>query len=142
MSRQTAGYSILELTVVLAVLAILAAFAAPRYAALRDSVAVRSARTDLVQSILAARQNALATRQNTAAVVDTSSGWVLVRSSGQTLFRHDLTLSYGVRLGSNRDSMVYDARGLGYGATNLSIIVRRGSVVDTIVISRLGRLRW
>ena len=142
MRRADPGYTILEITVVLTVLAILASFAAPQYAALRNSVAVRSATTDLVQSLVAARQSALAARQNTSAVFDTSRAVVVIRSSRQTLFRHNLALTYGVRLGSNRDSMVYDSRGFGYGATNLSLTVSRGSAADTIVISRLGRVRW
>lgn len=142
MVRRAPGHSLMELMVVLAVFAVLAALIAPRYGAFRDSVAVRAATTDLVQSLVLARRSALATRQSTAAVLDTSSGWVVIRSSGQTMTRHDLMTSYGVRLGSNRDSLVYDARGFGYGASNLTITVRRGSAVDSVVISRLGRLRW
>jgi|SRR5579859_5862058 len=136
------GYTVLELTVVLGLLAILASFAAPRYGAWRDATAVRSATADLVQALVLARRTALATRQNAAAVFDTGGGWVIVRASKQSILRHDLTASYGVRLGSNRDSMVYDARGLGYGAANLSLTIKRGASVDTVVISRLGRLRW
>src|SRR5579862_9053618 len=115
------GYSILEVTVVLGLLAILASFAAPRYDAWRDATAVRAATTDLVQSLVLARRTALATRQNTSTVFDTVGGWVVVRASRQSILRHDLTVTYGVQLGSNRDSLVYDGRGLGYGAANLSI---------------------
>jgi hypothetical protein len=37
--------------------------------------------------------------------------------------------------------MSYSATGLGYGAANLSVFVRRNDSVDTVFVSRLGRLR-
>jgi hypothetical protein len=48
---------------------------------------------------------------------------------------------YGVRVTASRDSMAYDARGLGYGAANLSVVVHRGRVAETVYVSRLGRVR-
>lgn len=142
MLRRAQGFTVMELTVVLAVVALLAALTAPHYAALRDSIAVRSATTDLVQSLALARRTALATHQNTSAVFDTAGGRVLIRSAGQALTGHNLTASYGILLGTDRDSLVYDPRGFGYGASNLTLTVRRGNAVDSVVVSRLGRLRW
>jgi hypothetical protein len=46
-----------------------------------------------------------------------------------------------VSLGTTRDSIVFDARGLGYGAANLTLVARRGSAAETLVVSRLGRVR-
>jgi len=37
--------------------------------------------------------------------------------------------------------MAYAASGLGYGASNLRVIVRRGASADTITVSRLGRVK-
>ena len=31
---------------------------------------------------------------------------------------------------------------LGYGAANLTVVARRGRTADSLVVSRLGRLRW
>ena len=53
-----------------------------------------------------------------------------------------LTEVIAAAVATNRDSMVYDARGIGYGASNLSVVIRRGRAVDTVVVSRLGRVRW
>jgi hypothetical protein len=33
-------------------------------------------------------------------------------------------------------------RGLGYGAANLTLVARRGRAAESLVVSRLGRLRW
>ena len=66
----------------------------------------------------------------------------LLLAGGQTLLRRPLRSIYGVVLASNRDSAVYDPRGLGYGVTNLTVVVRRGRLVDTLTMSRLGRVRW
>jgi hypothetical protein len=31
---------------------------------------------------------------------------------------------------------------LGFGVTNLTVTVRRGTFVDTLTMSRLGRTKW
>ena len=49
--------------------------------------------------------------------------------------------SHGVMLSASRDSMAYAPNGLGYGAANLTIILRRGESAETIFVSRLGRVR-
>jgi hypothetical protein len=49
--------------------------------------------------------------------------------------------AHGVRLVATRDSLVYDAHGVGWGAANLSVIVRKRAVAETVFVSRLGRIR-
>jgi len=77
-----------------------------------------------------------------AIVLDTGRASVELRSGGVTIVRRALGASYGVHVGSNRDSAVFDARGLGYGLSNLSVAIQRGHFVDTLTMSRLGRVRW
>jgi hypothetical protein len=38
--------------------------------------------------------------------------------------------------------MAFDARGIGIGVANLSMVVRRGAATDTLFVSRLGRVRF
>jgi prepilin-type N-terminal cleavage/methylation domain-containing protein len=144
-SSNRSAFTLLELTVVLTVLGILMAVAAPSVSRARNAAAVRSASNDLASTIAFARQAALSRRRLVATVFDTAAGVATVRSAGpggsERILRRDLGLAYGIVLRSNRDSAVYDARGLGYGVSNLTITIRRGAAADTLTLSRLGRLR-
>jgi prepilin-type N-terminal cleavage/methylation domain-containing protein len=136
------GFSLLEVILVLSVAGVLLALAVPSFSSLRDAAAVRAATGELGAIFSAARHEAISRRAVVAIVIDTAAGSVGLRSGGRTLRRRTLEAMYGVVLGANRDSAVYDPRGLGYGVTNLSVTVRRGSIVDTLTMSRRGRVRW
>jgi type II secretory pathway pseudopilin PulG len=136
------AFSLLEATVVLTVVAILLAITLPRFAALRDASAVRGAMAELGGQFALARQTAIARRAAASVVFDTAAGNIEVRSGGVRVSRRQLRAVYGIVLNSNRDSAVYDARGLGFGVTNLTATVRRGGFVDTLTMSRLGRTKW
>jgi len=136
------GVTQLELIVVLIVGGLLTALAVPRLVRLRDASSVRAAMTDVGAAFATARQAAVTRRTSVAVVFDTAAGVLRVSSAGETILRRSLRASYSVSIGANRDSAVYDARGLGFGLTNLSLTVRRGTFVDTLTISRLGRTVW
>jgi prepilin-type N-terminal cleavage/methylation domain-containing protein len=136
------GFSLLELTVVCAIIGILLALAAPRFSSARDRSAARSAAADLAATLSTARRSAILRRGLVAVVFDTINGIIQVRAGGQVILRRELRAAYGIVLASNRDSMVYDPRGLGYGLANLTVTVRSGPIVDTLTMSRLGRVRW
>ena len=136
------AFTLLETTIVLTIAAIMLALVAQRFAAARDRWAVRSAQADLGSAFSLARQAAMTRRTLVAVVLDTVSDAVEVRVAGDRILRRELGAAYGIVLGSNRDSAVYDARGLGFGASNLSVTASRGRIVDTLSMSRLGRVRW
>lgn len=136
------AFTLLETTIVLTIAAVLLAMVAQRFAAARDRSAVRSALADLGSAFSLARQAAMTRRSLVAVVLDTAGGAVEVRAAGERILRRDLGATYGIVLRANRDSAVYDARGLGFGASNLSVTARRGRIVDTLSMSRLGRVRW
>jgi prepilin-type N-terminal cleavage/methylation domain-containing protein len=136
------GFTLLELLVVMTLAGVLMALALPRFASLRDGHAVRASVGDIAGSFSLARQTALAQRSAVAVVFDTAGGIIQVRSAKGPIRRSSLKESFGVTFSANRDSAVYDARGLGYGVSNLTVIVRRGNFVDTLTMSRLGRVRW
>ena len=136
------AFTLLETTIVLTIAAVLLALVAQQFAAARDRSAVRSALSDLGSTFSLARQTAMTRRTLVAVVLDTINDAVEVRATGQRVLRRELGATYGIVLGANRDSALYDARGLGFGASNLSVTARRGKIVDTLSMSRLGRVRW
>jgi prepilin-type N-terminal cleavage/methylation domain-containing protein len=136
------GLTLLELTIVLAITGVLTAVAVPRLVGLRNASAVRSAASEVAASFTLARQSAVAGRTTMAVVFDTVAGDVIVRAASRVVSRRQLRGIYSVVVSVNRDSAVYDARGMGYGVSNVTIRIRRGSFVDTLTVSRLGRLTW
>jgi prepilin-type N-terminal cleavage/methylation domain-containing protein len=111
------GTTLPELLLVLTIMGILGTIAIPRTVRWRDRTSVRSAALDTVAATLT------------------------VRSYSDTIARRNLASSHGVTLSASRDSMAYTPNGLGYGASNLTIVVRRGLAAESIFVSRLGRVR-
>jgi prepilin-type N-terminal cleavage/methylation domain-containing protein len=136
------GFTLLELLVVMTVTGVILALVLPRFVTLRDARSVRGAVADVAGGFSLARQVAIAQRSAVALVFDTAVGLVQIRSANGPIRRSNLAQSFGVGFSANRDSAVFDARGLGYGVSNLTVIVRRGNFVDTLTMSRLGRVRW
>jgi prepilin-type N-terminal cleavage/methylation domain-containing protein len=135
------GTTLPELIVVLTVIGILATIAVGRTAALRDRVSVRAATTETVSTFALARRWSLSRAARTAITIDTSGATLLVLSYSDTIARRRLGSSHGVTLSASRDSMAYAPNGLGYGASNLSLILRRGAAAETVLVSLLGRVR-
>ena len=135
------GVTIVELLITLAVLGVLSSIAVPRAATLVDRISVRGATQDVVLAIAMAR--AAATRRGAYAsfVADPHTGRLRVVSGGETLLERDVLKSRGVRLEASRESVTFAPGGLGWGAANTTVIVSRGTRSDTIVMSRLGRVR-
>jgi prepilin-type N-terminal cleavage/methylation domain-containing protein len=135
------GTTIVELLITLAVLGLLSSITVPRAATLVDRISVRGATQDVVLAIAAAR--AAATRRGAFAsfVADPRTGRLRVVSGGETLLERDVLKRRGVRLEASRESVTFAPGGLGWGAANTTVIVSRGTRSDTIVMSRLGRVR-
>jgi hypothetical protein len=83
----------------------------------------------------------LSRASRTAITIDTAAASLVVRSFTDTISTRRLGSSHGVSLAASRDSMAYAPNGLGYGASNLTLILRRGTAAETVVVSRLGRVR-
>lgn len=110
-------------------------------ARLLDAAVVRGAASDVADLFAIARDQAVATGKRTAVHIDMSSGRLIIHADVDTLMRLELAQSRSVSVIATRDSMAYAASGLGYGASNLRMIVRRGASADTITVSRLGRVK-
>jgi type II secretory pathway pseudopilin PulG len=140
-ASRTTGFTLSELLLVVALLLILVILAAPRYMALRDRIAVDGAASGIVRALVDTRAAAVRLGTRAAVAIDTQTAALAVHVQADTLARIPLHGLFGVTLASSRDSMAYSATGLGYGASNASIIVRRGAAAETVSISRTGRVR-
>lgn len=135
------GYTLVELLLVLTILGVVLAIALPRGMASLDRISVLAASSDVQATLNHARILALAGGTAVAIHVDSSRGELRVRRGAEVVMSRGVAQAHGVTMRGTRDSMAYDPRGLGRGAANLSIILRRGGAVETVFVSRLGRVR-
>ena len=135
------GYTVIELVIVVTIAGLILAIAVPRGRLALDRISVRSAAGDVEATMSYARAAALSGSVPVAVQVDTSSGTLRVRRGADVLLARGIAQAHGVRLTATRDSMVYDPRGFGRGAANLSVVLRRGAARETVFVSRLGRVR-
>jgi Tfp pilus assembly protein FimT len=131
-----------ELVAVLALTAIVLGIAIPRVREVAERAAVRGAVADVVTTLSTARQLAVSNGGAVAVSIDAGAGTIRVLRDGDTVMTRTIGTTFGVTLRSSRDSLAYDGRGLGSGAANLTFVVQRGITADTVVVSRLGRVRW
>jgi prepilin-type N-terminal cleavage/methylation domain-containing protein len=135
------GYTVLELLIAMMLAGIVMAIAVPRAQHQLDRVVVQSARSDVQSTLSYARSLALAARARVVVSIDSTTGTIRVRHMGMDAISRGVSHAHGVRLTSTRDSLVYDAHGIGHGAANLSVVVRKRAAAETVFVSRLGRVR-
>ncbi|GMV09550.1 MAG TPA: type II secretion system protein [Gemmatimonadaceae bacterium] len=136
-----AGYTLVESTVVLAVIGIISSMAIPAIARLRDRAAVHGATSALTSTLADARHHASRWQRHTAVRFDTAAGRVVVHAGSDTLARAMLHDVFGVTLATTRDSIAFYPSGLGFGAANTRLIVGRGAAAETVTVSRAGRVK-
>lgn len=135
------AFTLMEIAVTLCILSILSAIAFPRAGRFLDSMHVRGATIEIESLFSAARHIAIARGSQTTVEIDTAARAIYVRAGGARLRDAKIGMDHDVRLSATRSAMSYSATGMGYGAANLSVVVRRNSYADTVFVSRLGRLR-
>ncbi|MFN2636712.1 MAG: GspH/FimT family pseudopilin [Gemmatimonadaceae bacterium] len=135
------AFSVFELTVSVGILGILSAVTIPRAARLLDRVHVNGAAEEIAAVFGAARHVAIARGAQTTVDIDAVEGSMSVSAGDIVIRKHGIAASHGVLISASRSRMSYSATGMGYGAANLSVVVKRNSVVDTVFVSRLGRVR-
>jgi type IV fimbrial biogenesis protein FimT len=135
------AFTIVEITVTICILGVISAIAMPSVGKLLDRVHVRGAVLEIESLFSGARHIAIARSAQTTVDIDTVNQAIYVSVGVDTLRKREIGRDHGVRLSATRVRMSYSATGMGYGAANLSVYVRRSSFVDTVFVSRLGRLR-
>ena len=137
------GFTLLELTVVLTLLALAASLSFPIGQRARERLSVIGAREDLVALITRARAEALRRGGSTLTVVR-SPAEIRIESGGELLHRVDVESTWRTQLvlsgGRPSVELRFDASGLGTMAAR-SITLTRGSAVVRLIVSAYGRVR-
>ena len=120
---------------------IITAVSLPRASHFLDSIEVQGAASDAFAIFSTARATAVSRAAQTSVDIDTLRALMLVRTGNDTILKRDLGLNHQVKLSASRQSITYSGNGLGYGAGNLTLVIRRGRAVDSLFVSRLGRVR-
>jgi Tfp pilus assembly protein FimT len=135
------GVTLIDQLLAISVLGIVMALAFHEAGALRDRLAVRAATRAVREALGLAREHAIAGGARAAVRFGSGDGSVTVHRGGDSLHRVRTAQTYGVSLEATRDSVAYLPSGLGFGAANVRVVLRRGAHADTVTVSRLGRVR-
>ena len=135
------AFTIFELAITLCILSILSAIAIPRAGRLLDSIHAHGAATEVETLFSVARHLAIARGALSTVEIDPATGVLYVRVDADTVRQLELGAKHDVQLAATRTHMSYGPTGMGYGAANLSVVVRRNASADTVFVSRLGRVR-
>ena len=136
------GLTLVELVLAMAIIAIASYTGLHALRACLDHIAARDAVQAASSMVARARDQAVALHTPVSVRIDTATATLELLSRAGTLGRLALGSLHGVALATTRDSISFDLRGLGYGAANLTLVARRGSAAETLVVSRLGRVRY
>ncbi|HTJ23341.1 MAG TPA: type II secretion system protein [Gemmatimonadaceae bacterium] len=145
-SRARRGFSIIELLVVLIVSGFVMAIGVPRFAAMRDRMALRSAKQQMAAYLVTAR--AAAIRRSSTAVFSVQNSTISARvklpdgTQSSLGGKVPLLSARGVAVApsiSAADSLVaYDSRGMANLSSARVYLFTRNSKKDSICVSRLG----
>ncbi|MDQ6718607.1 MAG: hypothetical protein M3Z17_09720 [Gemmatimonadota bacterium] len=135
------AFTIIEATLAVCLICLLAAISAPAISRLLDAIDAREAAIEVETLFSSARHIAIARASQTSVEIDTARRIVSVIAGADTVRKRDLGKEHRVELKTTRASVTYSPIGVGYGAANVTVVVKRNASLDSVVVSRLGRVR-
>lgn len=135
------AFTIIESTIAICIICVLGAIAAPSVSRVLDAIEAREAAIEVETMFSSARHLAIARGAQTSVEIDTARRVVSVVTGQDTLRKRELGKDHGIDLKTTRSSVTYSAIGVGFGAANVTVVVRRNASFDSVVVSRLGRVR-
>ena len=135
------GVTLVELMLVLAVAGILFGVGVPALSVLLDSLAVHAAASHIVAAHARARLLAIARGQVITLAIDPARIAISPRSEPMPLWSEEGPSATGVHLEGAQRQFTFSPEGFTLGVSNASLQLTRGATRQTVVISRLGRVR-
>jgi prepilin-type N-terminal cleavage/methylation domain-containing protein len=139
------GFTLTELAVALTMVALLLVVGLPRLSGVLDWVAADRAAREVTTALAVARAAAVmrGTRTRVTIAADTLRIDRWEGADWRPYQRWPGPISEGVTLEVSNPEVVFGPTGMGWGASNTRVVLRRGSHTETITTSRLGRVkRW
>lgn len=137
------GYTFVELLVVLAVMAVMTALAGPRLVPVFDWIVTDGAARDVSTALAVTRT--VAVLRGTRARLRIASDSLRIDREGaagwEPYARWAGPASVGVALTVTNPEVVFSPIGIAWGLSNTRVTLRRGSQIETVTTSRLGRVR-
>jgi type II secretory pathway pseudopilin PulG len=134
--------TLLELVLVMSIMALATLVMMRLFRDTLDRIETRNALHAAGHLISRARDEAIAQQTPVSVRIDTLSDRMDLFSRYGPIASEPIKLTHGASLATTRDSITFDVRGLGWGAANLTLSVRRGAAVETLTVSRLGRVKY
>lgn len=139
------GYSLAELAIVLAVIGVMTGLALPIWEGLLDRIAVERAASEVTTALAVARNAAVlrATRARLSIAADSLGIDEWGDRTWLPVWRWPGPESHSVSLEVSNGTVIFGATGIGWGASNTTVVLRRGTQTARITTSRVGRVkRW
>jgi len=142
-----AGFTMLELLVVLILIAVLTGLALPKLTTAAQKANIRSTRMELAS--MAARARAAAIQRGCVdslhVSTSTAKAWVTAcqvnGSSRDTVGPvDDLGKRFGVTLSTSKTDYGYDPRGIAVGFSGGTIVITGNGFTDSVVINNVGKV--
>jgi len=140
------GFSLIELLIVIVLIGAISSFAIPLVRRGMEARRVAGARISI--TTMNAKARALAVQQSRVVRFIVSGNEIRlvslhpVTGAVTVVEQRNLNTVYGVTVGTTRDTLVYDPRGLGLQNSSTTIAVSRpGGFADTVVITSLGGIQ-
>lgn len=139
----TRGFTLVELLLAVALLALVTGIAIPRLQRPLDRLAVERAAYDLAAAHFRARTTAIARNSVTLLMVSPDSIRMRIMAGRDTVARwaREGGATYGVQVTGSSRWLRFHPAGIGFGLANGSWTLSRGATQRRVIVSRLGRLR-
>ncbi len=134
--QSTRGFTLVELMVVIAIVAILATLAAPSFNTFIAKQRIRSAAYDLAQTFQTARSNAILTRRAVdvrASYPTSGNNWNGTKTA--TLFATDVTASDQVKIANSSFYVFESGAGVSSSGTANNRVTKVSTLNDSVVIN-------